>query len=130
MRIGELATQTGATVRSLRYYQEQGLLTAQRTSSGQRVYEPDAVDRVRLLRQLYNAGLTSATIATLLPCVDAPSTEVTDGTIAVMHRERDRLTQQIQDLVTTRDHLTCVIAAADAYRTRQLTDVGLAAGTG
>ncbi len=127
MRIGELAIQTGASVRSLRYYEERALLTVQRTTSGQRAYEPDAVGRVRLLRQLYNAGLNSATIATLLPCVDAPSTEVTDATIAVMHRERDRLTQQIQDLATTRDHLTYVINAASAYRTRQPTDAGSAA---
>lgn len=130
MRIGELAIQTGVSVRSLRYYEEQGLLTAERTTAGQRVYEPDAVNRVRLLRQLYNAGLTSATIATLLPCVDTPSTEVTDATIGVMYRERERLTQQIQDLHTTRDHLTFVIDAADAYRTQQVTavDVHVRAG--
>lgn len=125
MRIGELAARTGVSVRSLRYYEEQGLLTAQRTTAAQRVYPVDAIDRVRLLRQLYNAGLTSATIATLLPCVDTPSEAVTDATIAVMHRERDRLIQQIQDLVTTREHLTYLIEAADDYRARQATDAPL-----
>ena len=34
MRIGELATTTGVSVRALRYYEEQGLLKAERTASG------------------------------------------------------------------------------------------------
>ncbi|MGH3121741.1 MAG: MerR family DNA-binding transcriptional regulator, partial [Streptosporangiaceae bacterium] len=34
MRIGELASKTGASVRSLRYYEQQGLLAAERSPSG------------------------------------------------------------------------------------------------
>ena len=49
MRIGDLAQQTGASVRSLRYDEEQGLLSSVRTPRGQRTYEEDAVGRVRLL---------------------------------------------------------------------------------
>jgi DNA-binding transcriptional MerR regulator len=88
VRIGDLAQQTGVSVRSLRYYEEQGLLVAQRTGRGQRTYDEDAVARVRLLRQLYNAGLTSTTIATVMPCVDRPSAASTQATIAVMEREQ------------------------------------------
>ena len=33
VRIGELAAQTGASVRALRYYEEQGLLSAERSAS-------------------------------------------------------------------------------------------------
>ncbi|MFI5897699.1 MerR family DNA-binding transcriptional regulator [Actinoplanes sp. NPDC051513] len=40
MRIGDLSAATGASTRSLRYYEEQGLLTSTRTPGGQRVY-PD-----------------------------------------------------------------------------------------
>lgn len=121
MRIGEVATQSGASVRSLRYYEEQGLLHPQRTASDQRVYGSDAVDRVRLLRRLYNAGLTSTTIATLLPCVDTPSDEVTRATIEVMHREHDRISAQIKELISTRDDLSYLIDAAAAFHDDQLT---------
>ncbi len=129
MRIGDLARQTGASVRSLRYYEEQGLLVAERTGSGQRTYADEAVARVLLLRQLYNAGLTSTTIATLLPCVDSPSAATTRETIAVMEREHDRLGRQVADLVTTREQLAYLIAAATECGHEQADDhlVGLAA---
>ena len=112
MRIGDLARQTGTSVRSLRYYEEQGLLSSVRTTTGQRTYDEDADARVRLLRQLYNAGLTSSTIATVMPCVDHPSDESTRETIAVMEREHERLGRQVADLVRTRDQLAYLIHAA------------------
>ncbi|MFD3823532.1 MerR family transcriptional regulator [Streptomyces sp. NPDC058625] len=73
MRIGELAERTGVSTRALRYYEEQRLLSPQRTASGQRVYPESAVNRVKLIQQLYTAGLASRLIATLLPTVDARS---------------------------------------------------------
>lgn len=120
MRIGELARQTGASVRSLRYYEEQGLLSADRTASAQRTYPADAVERVRLLRRLYTAGLTSSTIATLLPCVDTPSDRVTRHSIDIMRREHTRISAQITELITTRDDLAYLIDTATAYHHDQL----------
>ena len=69
MRIGELATRTGVSVRALRYYEEQNLLTSERSPSGQRRYPESAVDRVHLIQQLYAAGLPSKSIVDLLPCI-------------------------------------------------------------
>ena len=120
MRIGELAGQTGTSVRSLRYYEEHGLLKSKRTASGQRRYSNDAVERVRLLRRLYSAGLTSTTIATLLPCVDTPSGDVTQESIEIMSRERARINAQIAELVTTRDDLNYLIDAAAICHQDQL----------
>src|SRR2546425_55096 len=71
MRIGELANKAGVSTRALRYYEEQGLLQPQRTTSGQRVYPESAVDRVGIIQQLYTAGLGSRLIAALLPAIDA-----------------------------------------------------------
>lgn len=107
MRIGELADQAGVSVRALRYYEEQQLLAAQRTPSGQRTYAPAAVDRVRLIQQLYAAGLASRTIHELLPCVDA--NESTPESRALLAAERERIDQQITGLIATRDRLDAVI---------------------
>lgn len=57
MLIGELAERTGATVRMLRYYDQQGLLTPQRTDSRYRVYDESDVERVLSVRCLISSGL-------------------------------------------------------------------------
>jgi DNA-binding transcriptional MerR regulator len=69
MRIGELARRTGVSERSLRYYEQQGMLVSDRTPAGQREYREAAVDRVFHIQELFAAGLHSGTIATLLPCM-------------------------------------------------------------
>jgi DNA-binding transcriptional MerR regulator len=116
MRIGELAARTGVSVRSLRYYEEQGLLTSTRSGGGQRHYTDGEVERVVLLQRLYAAGLSSRTIAELLPCVDAPSEEATEASLERMVQERDRLSRHVADLLRTRDTLDEVIAAARSHR--------------
>ncbi len=110
MRIGELAARTGVSVRSLRYYEEQGLLTAERSSSGQRHYPESAVDRVLLVQRLYAAGLSSKKIVELMPCVvDGRATPELLDRLAV---ERDAIDERIADLTDTRDRLDSVITGA------------------
>ncbi|MBB4932873.1 DNA-binding transcriptional MerR regulator [Lipingzhangella halophila] len=117
MRIGELAEKTGASVRSLRYYEEQGLITSTRSPSGQRHYGDSDVERVLFLRRLFNAGLSSRTIAELLPCVRDPSTQKTDDAWKRLTAERARLDSHIADLLRTRESLDEVIAANRQHRT-------------
>lgn len=110
MRIGELADRAGVSTRALRYYEEQDLLHSQRSPSGQRLYSESAVDRVRLIQQLYAAGLASKSIVQLLPCVvtGVATTEMLDRLIA----ERERIEAHIRDLIDTRDRLDEVLALA------------------
>jgi DNA-binding transcriptional MerR regulator len=110
MRIGELAAKAGVSVRALRYYEEQNLLTSERSPSGQRRYPHGAVDRVQLIQQLYAAGLPSKTIVELLPCVDAAIS--TPASLARLSAERDRINTQISSLVSARDRLNAIIATA------------------
>ena len=62
MRIGDLAARAGVSVRSLRYYEEQGLLTSTRSAGGQRHYTESDVERVAFVQRLYAAGLSSRTL--------------------------------------------------------------------
>jgi MerR family transcriptional regulator, copper efflux regulator len=67
MRIGELAAQTGFSVRNIRFYEQRGLLPApQRTEGGYRVYDQDAVTRLRFVRSAQALGLSLAEIAEVL----------------------------------------------------------------
>jgi DNA-binding transcriptional MerR regulator len=116
MRIGELASRTGVSIRSLRYYEEQGLVTSTRSASGQRHYTADEIDRVTFIQRLYAAGLSSRTIAELLPCVNSPSEETSDAALQRMAQERDRLSEHIADLIRTRETLDGLMAANRAHR--------------
>ncbi len=117
MRIGELSKRTGVSPRSLRYYEEQGLLGSSRSDAGQRHYSDAAVQRVSLIRQLFDAGMSSRVIATVLPCVDVPGDlGVAEETFAAMMRERDRVDADIAHLIETRDALDVLIRANSRYR--------------
>jgi DNA-binding transcriptional MerR regulator len=103
MRIGELARRAGVSVRSLRYYEEQGLVLADRTSGGHREYEESDVDRVVFVQCMFSAGLPSSAILHLLPFLD------TGVATAAMRRrlddEHDRIQQRIEELTVARDRL-------------------------
>ncbi|MGC0405435.1 DNA-binding transcriptional MerR regulator [Streptomyces sp. SAI-126] len=116
MRIGELAARAGVSVRALRYYEEQGLLHSTRSGSGQRHYTEPAVERVVFLQRMYAAGLSSRTIAELLPCVESPSEETSDAALVRMAEERDRLSAHIAELIHTRDALDVLMANNRAHR--------------
>ncbi|TLF60635.1 MerR family transcriptional regulator [Nocardia cyriacigeorgica] len=116
MRIGELAERTGVSVRSLRYYETQGLLASTRTPGGQRDYAESAVDRVIRIQEMFAAGLHSRTMAELLPCIhDAdgtPNATATPFLAETLVAERDRIDACIRDLHRTREVLDEVIQAA------------------
>ncbi len=69
MKIGELATRTGVSLRSLRYYEEQGLLTPIRLENGYREYSPLAEEQVRTIQLYLQLGLSTEQIAGFLHCV-------------------------------------------------------------
>ena len=116
MRIGELARRTGVSERSLRYYEQQGLLAADRTPGGQRDYPEQAVDRVVRIQELFAAGLNSKKIARLLPCMrDAdggPSEIATPRLVDELVAERDRIDRLMAELANSRAVLDDVITAA------------------
>lgn len=120
MRIGELARRTGVSERSLRYYEQQGLLAAERTPGGQRDYPERAVDRVIRIQELFAAGLHSRKIARLLPCMrDAdggPNERATPELVDELIAERGRIDRMITDLTNSRQVLDEVITTASERR--------------
>lgn len=119
MRIGELSQRSGASVRSLRYYEEQGLLISSRSASGQRQYAESDVARVQFLRRMLAAGLSSRTIAAVLPCVDSPSSQATEAAWERMVEERAKLDAHIAELVDTRARLDELIAINRRYHAEE-----------
>ncbi|WP_067480037.1 MerR family transcriptional regulator [Actinomadura hibisca] len=117
MRIGELSRRTGVHERLLRYYEEQDLLQPARRPSGYREYSEADVDTVRRIRSLLAAGLNTATIGTILPCLRDEGERLVptcSDLLGDLMRERERITKAITDLQTSRSALDSVIAAAPA----------------
>jgi MerR family copper efflux transcriptional regulator len=70
MRIGDAARAAGTTARALRYYEQQGLLTASRTGDGYRSYDEADVRRVRNIRELLALGFTVDDVRTFAELLD------------------------------------------------------------
>jgi DNA-binding transcriptional MerR regulator len=91
MRIGELARASGVSTRSLRYYEEQGLIRSGRTPGGWRDFDASMVERVVMIQHLLAAGLCSVTIGELLPCLESPPEERTGVLEVLLAQEVQRL---------------------------------------
>jgi len=68
MNIGELARQTGVSIRSLRYYEAKQLLSSQREKNGYRFYDRSATERVRTIQFYLSLGLTTNEIFDVVFC--------------------------------------------------------------
>ncbi|MET9401417.1 MerR family transcriptional regulator [Kitasatospora sp. NPDC002965] len=114
MRIGELARLTGVSTRLLRYYEEQGLLSPARSAAGYREYaEGDAI-RVRQVRSLLAAGLSTRVIASILPCAHGPipALEACPHLLGTLRGELAELDARIGELTRSRDALAGYLDAA------------------
>ncbi|MFI6981796.1 MerR family transcriptional regulator [Embleya sp. NPDC050154] len=115
MRIGELSRRTGVHAHQLRYYEAQGLLEADRRANGYREYDENALLRVKQIRHLLGAGLSSEDIAYLLPCAvgEAPELPGCMELLTAMRSRLRRLEDQMDRLAQSRDALAAYIDAAE-----------------
>ncbi|MBF6180020.1 MerR family transcriptional regulator [Nocardia otitidiscaviarum] len=126
MRIGELRRRTGVSHRLLRYYEEQGLLRPTRLPSGYREYGESDVSTVLHIRNLLAAGLSTTTIADLLPClVSGDGRLIADcpELLIDLYRERERIDSNIRELETARSALDAVIATAPSEIVREAAEL-------
>lgn len=93
MRISELAGATGTTPKTLRFYEDIGLLRpATRTPSGYRDFDSDAIDRLDFIRRGQAAGLTLAQVKQIL--------QIRDGGQPPCEHVRELLATRLADLDT------------------------------
>lgn len=102
MRIGELAEASGTTTKTLRFYEEVGLLPAPaRTPNGYRDYTTEALPRLDFIRRNRTAGFTLTQIREVLNIRDAgvaPCQHVQD----LLETRLGELDRQIADLQALR----------------------------
>ncbi|WP_406637490.1 MerR family transcriptional regulator [Amycolatopsis sp. WGS_07] len=114
MLIGELSQRTGVASRLLRYYGEQGLLDSARNSSGYRVYGEEAVIRVRQIRKLLAAGLTTEMIAEMLECAIGPAAhlDLCPDLVRRLRGELAEVDRRMGDLAQRREVLSGYLGKA------------------
>jgi DNA-binding transcriptional MerR regulator len=82
LRIGKLAHQVGVNAKTIRYYEQIGLVSAPtRTGSGYRLYHPADADRLRFIKRVQQLGFTLGEIREVLALRDrgeAPCPYVTE----------------------------------------------------
>ncbi|HWX02263.1 MerR family transcriptional regulator [Collimonas sp.] len=69
LSIGELARETGASVRSIRHYDEHALLTSVRETNGYRAFPVAAVTQVRQIQRMIATGFSLADIRSFPDCM-------------------------------------------------------------
>lgn len=116
LRIGDLADQTGVNARLLRYYESKGLLAAERSPTGQRLFERAAVEQVHSIRALLEAGLPTRIISELIGCVrEHDRLEPCAVPVHVEHLSAHD--ERIAGLLSTRDALQGLIDSSSPAET-------------
>ena len=111
LRIGELASLTSTTPRMLRHYENRGLIEAQRSPTGQRLFDSSVAEQVRSIRRLLAAGLPVEVIRELLDCIqDDDRLEPCAVPLLVDHL--DTYNSRIAELSSTRNALQGLIDAS------------------
>lgn len=109
MRIGELADRTGVVARLIRYYEQQGLLTAERLGNGYRQYTEEHVSRVLRIAGLVRSGLPTRLVKVLLDAEDAAARD--EETCPA-----DIAEQLARELVGLESRIACLTRSRDTIR--------------
>jgi DNA-binding transcriptional MerR regulator len=107
MRIGELARRSGASARSIRYYEQQGLMVARRHANGYRDYDEAHLRLVREIRSLLVNGFGLEEIRPFVECLHAgiQARRACPGGRDVYRRKLAELESRIGELQSLRDRI-------------------------
>ena len=114
--IGDLARELEVSTRTIRYYEERGLLSPQRTiNTQQRLYTPGDRVRLKLLLRARGLGFRLEDIRELFEIYDATHDERRQGQrLRGMIAERlEQVEAQLRDITDLRDELRDALAAVD-----------------
>lgn len=114
MRIGELAARAGVSTRTLRYYEQQGLLPARRAANGYREYEESDVRLVAEIRALLAAGFSLDDTRPFVDCLRAGHSDgaACPESVAVYQRKLAEIDAEIRTLIRRRADVAGQLARA------------------
>ena len=107
LTIGELAKEININPKTIRYYEEVGLLPKPRRSeSGYRLYSKYEADRLRLVRRAKMLGLSLAEIKELVEyAIDGRCNTLEQRLLSLVDTKLGEIDHRIRDLTTFREEL-------------------------
>lgn len=117
-QIGEVAERVGLSLRTVRYYEEVGLVTpSDRTAGGFRLYTDNDVERLELVKHLKPLGFSLETMNELL--------ELHARVVAGQSQpdDRERLEEYVQDALQRCEQLRLQLEAAEQLAARLESDL-------
>ncbi len=134
LTIGELAARSGVRPSALRFYEQAGLVSAERTAGNQRRYARSTLRRVAFIRAAQRVGLSLEEIRTALATLPADRTPTRADWRRLSRSWQSELETRITTLQRLRDQLTsCIGCGCLSLRTCSLSntdDVLAARGAG
>jgi MerR family transcriptional regulator, redox-sensitive transcriptional activator SoxR len=109
LSVGEIARRSGFAESAVRYYERLGLLSATRTSGGQRRFQRSTLRRLAFIRAARNIGLSLDEVAAALASLPEGRTPTRGDWSRLSKGWRQRLDGQIKALIALRDGLDSCI---------------------
>ena len=110
MRIGELARRSGVAPRLLRYYEQQGLIHAERAENGYRDYSEEDVTRAQRVATMVRSGIPTRLVRAILNLEVVPTAE------GVAHCSRLLAEQLAAELTEIEGRIDCLSMSRDTIR--------------
>jgi DNA-binding transcriptional MerR regulator len=108
LSIAQVREKTGVSARTLRYYEELGLLPGvRRRAGGRRVYGRDELERLRFIQRLKALGLTLAEVKQLnaVYAIGGSTLAMLEKLDELLGRHRGELDARIEELMALRDEI-------------------------
>ena len=122
MKIGEVARETGLSTKTIRYYEDIGILPeASRLDNGYRSYEKATLDRIEFIKDSQAAGLSLTEIQVILELRDEGQSSC-GHTISLLEKHLADVDRQLIELGRTRARLQKMIREAKTLDPAACTD--------
>jgi len=110
LRIGELATKTGLTAHTIRFYEKSGLINAsQRSESGYRYYTDTDVRQVEFVKTARKIGFSVDDVSTLLSIRVDKSNHTCQDVTEITQRKLNDVNEKISELLLMQQTLEILL---------------------
>jgi len=118
MNIGEVSRVSGLPIKTIRYYEDMGLVTPLRQANGYRVFDESSLDKLLFLRRARKLDFSVKDCSKLLDMYENPQGSQ-ELALAITRKHLSEVKQKIQQLKTVQTTLTQFLGSSSKKFTHQ-----------